>query len=63
MMTLEKALNKAKDELAVASYWSEVAPNAGLKTIYSNRVEYLTTLIYATEMYYRLLQSGNCLSA
>lgn len=56
MMSLTEALCKARNELAIANYLSETAPNAGLRKIYENRAEYLSTLIYATGIYKKLLE-------
>lgn len=58
MMTLTEALCKARNEFAMANYLSETAQNAGLRTIYKNRAEFLSTLIYATSIYQKLLE-GN----
>lgn len=58
MISLTEALCKARNELAVANYLSETAPNAGLRRIYSNRAEYLSTLVYAAGIYKKLLE-GN----
>jgi hypothetical protein len=55
-MSLYAALCKARDELAMAIYLSETAPNAGLRVIYENKAEYLSTLIYAADAYKKLLE-------
>lgn len=56
MMSLKDALHKARNELALAIHLSEVAPNAGLRTIYENRAELLSALIYAAGVYKKLLE-------
>lgn len=56
MISLEEALQRARNELVVAIYLSETAPNAGLRTIYENKAEYLSTLVYATGIYKKLLE-------
>lgn len=55
-MKLSAALCRAKEELATAIYLSETAPNAGLRVIYENKAEYLSTLIYAADVYKKLLE-------
>jgi hypothetical protein len=56
MMSLTDALLKARNELNFAIYMTETAPNAGLRKIYSNKAEFLSTLIYATNIYKKLLE-------
>ena len=58
MITLSEALCKARNEYAMAIHLSETAPNAGLRKIYENRAEYLSTIIYAAGIYKKLLE-GN----
>lgn len=56
MISLDEALCKARNELATAIHLSETAPNEGLRVIYTNRAEYLSTLVYATGVYKKLLE-------
>jgi hypothetical protein len=56
MMPLTEALCKARNELSFAIYMSETASNAGLRKIYSNKADFLSTLIYATSTYQKLLE-------
>lgn len=56
MMSLVEALRKAKNELSQATYLSDVAPNEGLRAIYCNRADMLSTLIYAASIYQKLLE-------
>lgn len=58
MITLSEALSKARNEYAMAIHLSEIAPNAGLRKIYDNKAEFLSTLIYAAGVYKKLLE-GN----
>jgi hypothetical protein len=58
VISLDEALCKARNELAMACYLSETAPNEGLRVIYTNRAEYLSTLVYAAGIYKKLLE-GN----
>ena len=51
MITLEEAIKKCNDELAFAVHMEECAPNAGLQTIYSNRAEWLSQVLYAAREY------------
>jgi hypothetical protein len=55
-MSLTAALGKARNEFAIANYLSETAPNAGLRAIYHNRADFLSTLIYAAGIYQKLLE-------
>ena len=57
MITLEEALCKARNELSAAVHLSETAPNAGLRTIYENKADYLSTLIYAAGIYKKMLEA------
>lgn len=47
--TFIEAVNKAREELDYASYMSECAPNAGLRTIYSNRLLWLRWVVMLAE--------------
>lgn len=58
MISLNEALTKARNEMHLAIHLSEVAPNAGLRKIYENKADYLSTLIYAASTYKKLLE-GN----
>jgi hypothetical protein len=58
MIALTEALCMARNELAMANYMAETAPNAGLRTIFSNKADMLSTLIYAAGIYQKLLE-GN----
>ena len=58
MMSLTEALLKARNEMHQAIHLSETAQNAGLRTIYKNRADFLSTLIYAAGIYQKLLE-GN----
>ena len=58
MISLNEALIKARNEMHQAIYLSETAPNAGLRTIYENRADFLGTLIHAASTYQKLLE-GN----
>lgn len=58
MMSLTEALIKARNEMHQAIHLSETAPNAGLRTIYENRADFLGMLIYAASVYQKLLE-GN----
>lgn len=58
MISLDEALVKARNELHYAIHLSETAPNAGLRKIYENKADYLSTLVYAAGIYKKLLE-GN----
>ena len=58
MMSLTEAPCKARNELSTAVYLSETATNAGLRKIYDNKADLLSTLIYAASQYQKLLE-GN----
>ena len=58
MISLNEALIKARNEMHLAIHLSEVAPNAGLRKIYENKADYLSTLIYAAGTY-KKLSEGN----
>jgi hypothetical protein len=45
----EDALKKANEELDYAVYMSECAPNAGLRTIYSNKLMWLRWVVMLAE--------------
>ena len=51
MITLEEAIKKCNEELTFANYMEETAPNAGLRTIYSHRAEWLSQVLYAAREY------------
>ena len=57
MMTLEEAIKKCNDELALAAHMEECAPNAGLQVIYRNRAEWLSQVLYAAREYQKDTQS------
>lgn len=46
MLTYEQTLNIAETELSKAIHLSETAPNSGLRTVNSNKAEYLSSLIH-----------------
>jgi hypothetical protein len=50
-MTLEEAIKKCNDELAFAIHMEESAKNAGLRTIYGNRAEWLCEVLHAARVY------------
>ena len=58
MISLPEALCRARNEYAIAIHLSETAPNAGLRKIYENRAECLSTLIYAAGVYKKLLEEN-----
>ena len=58
MMHINEALTKARNEMHLAVHLSEVAPNAGLRKIYENKANYLSTLIYAASIYKKLLEGS-----
>ena len=51
MITLDEAINKCNDELGIAIYLSETAPNRGLQVIYGNRAEWLCEVLHAARVY------------
>ena len=57
MISLDDALCKAQNERAAAIHLSETAPNAGLRAIYENKADYLSTLIYAASIYKKMLEA------
>jgi hypothetical protein len=56
MISLNEALVKARNELAMSVYLSETAPNAGLQVIYENKAEWLCQLLWAANQYQKLLE-------
>jgi hypothetical protein len=56
MISLDEALTRAINERHYAIHLSETAPNAGLRKIYENRADFLSTLIYAASTYKKLLE-------
>jgi hypothetical protein len=54
MITLEEAIKKCNNELAMAVHMEECAPNAGLQVIYGNRAEWLCQVLYAAREYQKL---------
>lgn len=51
MLTDEKALDIAKEELHSAIYLSECGGNAGIRKINSDKADWLSVLIYNAEQY------------
>lgn len=49
--SINRALEQAKKELDTANYLSECSNNSGIRTIYGNRSDMLSTLIYYTKRY------------
>ena len=54
MISLEEAISKCNDELAMAEYMEELAPNAGLRTIYKNKAAWLCQVLWAAREYQKL---------
>lgn len=48
-MTDREALEKAKRELSRASAYSDIGSNNGIRTIYSNRADWLCRVIWLAE--------------
>lgn len=49
--SINRALKQAEKELATANYLSECSDNSGIRKIYGNRADMLSTLIYYTKRY------------
>ena len=47
--TFIDAVNKAKEELHYAAYMADCAPNAGLRTIYANKLDWLRWVVMLAE--------------
>ena len=45
-MTDQEAIAKAQKELDMANYFAETSPHAGLRTVHSNRAEWLTRVLH-----------------
>ena len=58
MIALTEALCKARNEFATANHLSETASNIGLRTIYRNKAEWLSQLIYAASQYQKLVDNN-----
>ena len=50
MMKFEEAIKKAKVELSQAIYLSECSESKGIRTINSNKADFLSSLIYLAEI-------------
>lgn len=49
--SINRALAQAKKELDTANYLSECSNNPGIRKIYGNRADMLSTLIYYTTLW------------
>ena len=55
-MTFTESIEKAKEELSRANYIKETTSNRGLYTVYSEKAEWLSNLIFLAEENYRLAE-------